>query len=134
MHEWDTFAVIIGGSAGALVGLLFVALSIHAGRVAESADLRNRAAQTLVIFAVVLLIGVLLAIPLQPGWLLGAELAALGILAASLLIILDHRAALAGVLILNRISWAKFLLVPTVCGAMILGLTGAYLLLTKLTD
>src|SRR6185436_14283178 len=79
MHEWDTFAVIIGGSAGALVGLLFVALSIHAGRVAESADLRNRAAQTLAIFAVVLLIGVLLAIPLQPEWLLGAELLALGI-------------------------------------------------------
>ena len=92
MHEWDTFAVVIGGSAGALVGLLFVALSIHAGRIAESADLRNRAAQTLVIFAVVLLIGVLLAIPLQPEWLLGAELLALGILAAGLLIVLDHRA------------------------------------------
>src|SRR4029078_9963292 len=92
MHEWDTFAVIIGGSAGALVGLLFVALSIHAGRVAESADLRNRAAQTLVIFAVVLLIGVLLAIPLQPEWLLGAELLALGVLAAGLLVVLDHRA------------------------------------------
>ena len=86
--------------------------------------------------------------------------AALGILAACLLIVLDHRAgqsdsrkslaqtlkvvnpstltaggtALAGVLILCRISWAKFLLVPTVCGAMILGLAGAYLLLTKLTD
>jgi hypothetical protein len=160
MHEWDTFAVIIGGSAGALVGLLFVALSIHAGRVAESADLRNRAAQTLAIFAVVLLIGVLLAIPLQPEWLLGAELLTLGILAAALLIVLDHRAgqsdsrkslaqalqvvnpstltaggtALAGALILCRISWAKFLLVPTVCGAMILGLAGAYLLLTRLTD
>src|SRR6478672_725580 len=160
MHEWDTFAVIIGGSAGALVGLLFVALSIHAGRVAESADLRNRAAQTLVIFAVVLLIGVLLAIPLQSEWLLGAVLLALGVLAAGLVVVLDHRAgqsdshkslaqtlkvvnpstltaggtALAGVLILSRISWAKFLLVPTVCGAMILGLTGAYLLLTKLTD
>jgi hypothetical protein len=87
-------------------------------------------------------------------------LSALGILAAGLLIVLDHRAgqsdsrkslaqtlkvvnpstltaggtALAGVLILCRISWAKFLLVPTVCGAMILGLAGAYLLLTKLTD
>jgi len=108
----------------------------------------------------VLLIGVLLAIPLQPEWLLGAELLALGVLAAGLLVVLDHRAgqsdshkslaqtlkvvnpstltaggtALAGVLILSRISWAKFLLVPTVCGAMILGLTGAYLLLTKLTD
>ena len=92
MHEWDTFAVIIGGSAGALGGPLFVALSIHAGRIAESADLRNRAAQTLVIFAVLLLIGVILAIPLQPEWLLGAELLALGVLAAGLLIILDHRA------------------------------------------
>ncbi len=159
MHEWDTFAVVIGGSAGALVGLLFVALSIHAERVAESADLRNRAAQTLVIFCRAV-IGVLLAIPLQPEWLLGAELLALGILEAGLLIVLDHRAghrdsrksltqtlkvvnpstltaggtALAGVLILCRIRWAKFLLVPTVCGAMILGLAGAYLLLTKLTD
>ena len=87
-------------------------------------------------------------------------MSALGILAAGLLIVLDLRAgqsdsrkslaqtlkvvnpstltaggtALAGVLILCRISWAKFLLVPTVCGAMILGLAGAYLLLTKLTD
>jgi hypothetical protein len=93
-------------------------------------------------------------------WLLGAELLALGILEVGLLIVLDHRAgqsdsrkplaqtlkvvnpstltaggtALAGVLILCRIRWAKFLLVPTVCGAMILGLAGAYLLLTKLTD
>jgi len=29
MHEWDTFAVIIGGSAGALVGLLFVSILIR---------------------------------------------------------------------------------------------------------
>jgi hypothetical protein len=38
------------------------------------------------------------------------------------------------VLILCRISWAKFVLVPTVCGALILGLASAFLLLTKLTD
>jgi hypothetical protein len=160
MHEWDTFATVIGGSAGALVGLLFVALSIHAGRIAKSASLRNRAAQTAVIFAVVLLVSVLLAIPLQPEWLFGAELLALGILSAGLLIVLDHRAgqtdsrksiaqilhavnpstltaggaALTGVLILCRISWAEFVLVPTVCGALVLGLASAFLLLTKLTD
>ncbi len=137
-----------------------MALSIHAGRIAKSASLRNRAAQAAVIFGVVLLISVLLAIPLQPEWLLGAELLALGILSAGLLIVLGHRAgqidsrmsiaqtlqavnpstltaggaALTGVLILCRISWAKFVLVPTVCGALILGLASAFLLLTKLTD
>jgi hypothetical protein len=63
VQEWDTFAVIVGGSAGALVGLLFDAISIHAGRITESADLRGRAAQTLVIFAALLLIALLLAIP-----------------------------------------------------------------------
>jgi hypothetical protein len=66
VHEWDNFAVVVGGSAGALVGLLFVAISIHAGRIAESAELRGRAAQTLVIFAALLLIAVLLTIPAQP--------------------------------------------------------------------
>jgi hypothetical protein len=59
MHEWDTFAVVVGGSAGALV----VAISIHAARMAASPDLRGRAAQTLVIFAALLLIALLLAIP-----------------------------------------------------------------------
>ena len=59
MHEWDTFAVVLGGSAGALVGLLFVALSIHAQRISASADLRGRAAQTMVIFAALLLAALL---------------------------------------------------------------------------
>ncbi len=65
MHEWDTFTVVVGGSAGALVGLLFVAISINAAQIATSSDLRGRAAQTLVIFAALLLIAVLLAIPEQ---------------------------------------------------------------------
>ena len=160
MHEWDTFAAVVGGSAGALVGLLFVALSIHAGRVAASADLQSRAAQTMVIFAVLLLIALLLAVPGQPQWALGAELLLLAIFAAGLLIFLDHRAgqsvsrtpvartlhmvnpstvtaggvALTGVLLLSECRWADFVLVPTICAAMIGGLASAWLLLTKLTD
>ena len=91
MHEWDTFAVV-GGSAGALVGLLFVAISIHAARMAASPDLRGRAAQTLVIFAALLLIALLLAIPEQSQRVLGAEFLLLAALVATALIWLDHRA------------------------------------------
>ncbi|MCW2624536.1 hypothetical protein [Mycobacterium sp.] len=92
MHEWDTFAVVVGGSAGALVGLLFVAISIHAARMAASPDLRGRAAQTLVIFAALLLIALLLAIPEQSQRVLGAEFLLLAALVATALIWLDHRA------------------------------------------
>ena len=92
MHEWDTFAVVVGGSAGALVGLLFVAISIHAARMAASPDLRGRAAQTLVIFAALLLIALLLAIPEQSQRVLGAEFPLLAALVTTALIWLDHRA------------------------------------------
>ena len=160
MHEWDTFAVIVGGSAGALVGLLFVAISIHAGRIAESADLRGRAAQTLVIFAALLLIALLLAIPEQSQRVLGAEFLVLAVLVAVALILLDRLArntdsprgvastvknvnpstltalgiAIAGGLMVAGVDWADFVLVPVICAAMVGGLASAYLLLTKLTD
>jgi hypothetical protein len=160
VHEWDTFAVVVGGSAGALVGLLFVAISIHAARMAESADLRGRAAQTLVIFAALLLIALLLAIPEQSQRVLGAEFLLLAVLVATALIWLDRLArqtdsprpvartlqnvnpstltavgiALAGGLMVFDVEWADFALVPVICAAMVGGLTSAWLLLTKLTD
>jgi hypothetical protein len=160
VHEWDTFAVVVGGSAGALVGLLFVAISIHAARMAASADLRGRAAQTLVIFAALLLIALLLAIPEQSQRVLGAEFLLLAALVAAALIWLDRLArqtdsprpvartlqnvtpsaltaagiGVAGGLMVFGVDWADFALVPVICAAMIGGLASAWLLLTKLTD
>ena len=160
MHEWDTFAVIVGGSAGALVGLLFVAISIHASRIAQSADLRGRAAQTLVIFAALLLIALLLAIPEQSQRPLGIEFLVLAVVVAAALIRLDRLAeqtdsprpvartleivnpstltalgvAIAGGLMVAGVNWADFVLVPVICAAMVGGLASAWLLLTKLTD
>ncbi|BBZ75881.1 hypothetical protein MANY_12180 [Mycolicibacterium anyangense] len=160
MPGWDTFAVIIGGVGGALVGLLFVAISIHAARMANSASLRHRAAQTLVVFTMLLLVAVVLSVPEQPARVIGAELTVLAVAAAVLLIVLDRSAgddaegnslgriikrvnpnvttalgvALTGVLLLTGVSWAPYALFPTTCAAIVGGLASAYLLLTKLTD
>ena len=58
MPGWDTFAVIIGGAAGALIGLLFVSVSIRIEVISASPDFRNRSAETLSLFTTVLLVGV----------------------------------------------------------------------------
>ena len=160
MEGWDTFAVIVGGAGGALVGLLFVAISVHATRIAASADLQSRAAQTLAAFGTLLLMAIVLAIPNQPERVVGAELLTLAALASVLLLLLDRRAGLAGIasalggalnhvnpnistvvglaltggLLLSEVHWAPYVLVPTACIAIIGGLASAWLLLTKLTD
>jgi modulator of FtsH protease len=36
MQDWDTFALITGGAAGALIGLLFVAVSIRIDSISRS--------------------------------------------------------------------------------------------------
>jgi hypothetical protein len=59
---WDTFAVIIGGAAGALIGLLFEMTSIRIEVISASPDFRNRGAATLSLFTTVLLVAVLLGI------------------------------------------------------------------------
>jgi hypothetical protein len=114
----------------------------------------------LVIFAALLLIALLLAIPLQSQRVLGAEFLLLTVIVAAALILLDRLArqgdsprpvartlqnvnpstmtavgiALAGGLMVFGVDWADFALVPVICAAMVGGLTSAYLLLTKLTD
>ena len=79
MPGWDTFAVIIGGAAGALIGLLFVSVSIRIEVISASPDFRNRGAETLSLFMTVLLVAVLLGIPGQHEWELGAELLVLAV-------------------------------------------------------
>jgi hypothetical protein len=113
-----------------------------------------------VIFAALLLVGLLRSIPVQPEWVLGIELLVLAVFVTIALIALDRLAgqsdspravartlkavnpstltaggvALAGVPMVCGVHWADFVLVPVTCAAMIPGLASAWLLLIKLTD
>jgi hypothetical protein len=157
MEGWENFALISGGAAGALIGLLFVAVSIRVDVIAASRDFSGRAGQTLTLFTSVLLVSVLLVIPGQSDRELGIELilAALVVLAAMFLLEREARADatgeglsevlshvgtntitpflifLTGVLLVFHTERGLYMLVPSVIGAMISGIITAWLLLVR---
>jgi hypothetical protein len=160
LERWDAFATIAGGAAAALTGLLFVAVSIRADYIARSQELRNRAAQTLLLFGTVLVVAVLMAIPGQGYRTLGAELLAAGVATGAGLFLLDRRAkairsdqaiaqvleavtpnmvtsvlllAAAIVLVLG-LGAGLYVLVAPVLTALVGGVTSAWVFLTKITE
>jgi hypothetical protein len=88
--DWQDFAEMIGAASGALTGLLFVAVSLNAGRIAGHQGLRASAAQTLVLFLTPLIMAAALLAPGQPGWVLGAELIGTGLAASWILVSIGH--------------------------------------------
>jgi hypothetical protein len=85
---WLSFGEALAAVAGALTGLLFVAVSVRSDVLAASLSLRSRAAQTLVLFMASVLTAVLLVAP-QPPAALGAGLLAVAVVSGMVLLILD---------------------------------------------
>jgi hypothetical protein len=84
--DWQGFAELTGGASGALTGLLFVAVSVNASRIAGHQGLRASAAQTLVLFIAPLVMAAVLLAPGQSDWVVGAELIAIGVITSSILL------------------------------------------------
>jgi len=77
--EWTDFGVAVSGVSGALVGLIFVALSINLRQIVDSPSLPGRAMIALVLLSLPLLSAMLLLVP-QPVPAYGVELLVTGAL------------------------------------------------------
>lgn len=155
---WIGFGEALAAVAGALTGLLFVALSVKGDALAASRGLSSRAAQTLVLFMTSVLIAVLLVAP-QPAAALGAELVAVAVVSGACLLILDRRAgprsdqdvaryierfspnmvtavlvAVAGLTFLVKAGGGLYWLIPAVVASLVGGVVNAWLFLVKVTD
>ena len=84
--DWAGFAEMTGGASGALTGLLFVAVSLNAARIAAHQGLRASARQTLVLFLAPLIMAAAVLVPGQRDQVLGAELIAIGLATSAILL------------------------------------------------
>ena len=81
--EWDSFYLIIGGAAGALIGLQFVVLTLIAERSSRAATEAGRAFSTPTVlhFSVVLFLSAFIRVPwpsITPPTIIGAVVGATG--------------------------------------------------------
>ena len=157
-EHWTDFGVATAGAAAALAGLLFVAISINIERILQFPSLPHRAAQTVILFALPLLISLLLIVPGQPKAALGSELLVIGIVVGTFMLVTDARTpmseqetkitralarilppvvscgclAVAGATLIAEAGGGLYWVVPAVLAAVIFGLINAWVLLIEI--
>jgi hypothetical protein len=99
--QWSSFFSAEVGASAALIGLLFVAISINLARIIAFPHLTPRAAKAIVTLIGILFASSLCLVPGQPKNLLGSELILLGVL-AWIMITVTQRAHSRGNPYINR--------------------------------
>jgi hypothetical protein len=160
LSEWTDFAIVTGGAPAALLGLLFVAVSLRIEVIAPSDELRKRSAQTLALLLTGLFAALLLTIPEQARWVLGVEYLALAVATAITVIVLNPWTkrtpepstitrvldittpnittclllAAVGVTLLLGHQRGLYLLVPALIALLAGGVWNAWIILVKLSE
>src|SRR5947208_6599370 len=80
MIGWENFFIAEVGASAALVGLIFVGVSINLTRILSLPGLPNRALLALIILLAILVVCSLLLIPRQPVMLVGIEVLVVGLI------------------------------------------------------
>ncbi len=156
--SWANFGLAAAAAAATLAGLLFVALSINLQRILAFPNLPGRAAQTLILFATPLVIGIFLVVPGQSPTVLGWELLVTGATVGAVQLLIDARSpqsdketqltwlvgrigppvvvcgclVIAGATTLAGAGGGLYWLVPGVLAALIFGLVNAWVLLVEI--
>jgi hypothetical protein len=157
-EHWTDFGVATAGAAAALAGLLFVAISINLERILQFPSLPHRAAQTVILFALPLIISLLLLVPGQSRGALGGELLGIGLVAGTFMLWTDARVpmneqetkatrlfarilpptvtcgclAVAGATLLAGAGGGLYWIVPAVIASVVFGLLNAWVLLIEI--
>ena len=128
IEGWESFGVVVGAASGALIGLLFVAISVNSSRIANHPALYGFATRTLVLFAIPLVAAILVVTPRQPDWVLGAELIVLGIVARAAWVLagLGHASEDAG--LESRLARTLDLTTPTLSTSLLTEIAGVTLI------
>jgi hypothetical protein len=155
---WSVFGGAAATAAAALVGFLFIAVSINLRQILDSPNLPGRAALTLLLLATPLISSLLLLIPGQSRIALGIELLVAGLGIGAVQIIIDTRTvlsehetrrtwlvgrigpavitnaclAIAGGTLLGQVAGGLYWMVASVLGAFIFGLLDIWVLLVEI--
>lgn len=79
LERWSDLMVATVGAMAALAGLFFVALSINVDLIIHQKRLPGRSAATVVMLLILLLAGIACLVPGQATWVVGLEIALLGL-------------------------------------------------------
>lgn len=84
--SWSDFSGAVVASSSALIGLLFVAVSINLDEILANNTLAERTLHTMILFTVAFVVGMLFLLPEQPRTALGVELIITGAAAGAALL------------------------------------------------